>query len=123
MGESLCTMNSTKTVEDDDMSQLEGKVALVTGAATGIGRASALALAGAGAAVCVSDINSAGVEQTAQRIIDAGGKAIAVTCDVTEAEDVRAMVEASVDGLRPSGRGRQQRGHRRLLHGSPARSR
>ena len=81
------------------MTQMEGKVALVTGAATGIGQASALALARAGAAVCVSDINSAGLEETAQSIIDAGGKAIAVACDVTQAGDVRAMVAAAVDAF------------------------
>ena len=81
------------------MTQMEDKVALVTGAASGIGRASALALARTGAAVCVSDINSAGAEETAQSIIDAGGKAIAVACDVTKAEDIRAMVAATVDAF------------------------
>ena len=77
------------------MTQMEGKVALVTGAATGIGRASALALARAGAAVCVTDINGEGAEETARQIMDAGGKAIAATCDVTDAEHVRAMVAAA----------------------------
>ena len=81
------------------MAPMEGKVALVTGAASGIGRASALALAEAGAAVCVSDINGAGAEETAHRIIDMGGKAIAVSCDVTKAEDVKTMVAATVDAF------------------------
>ncbi len=81
------------------MTQMEGKVALVTGAASGIGRASALALARAGASVCVSDINGAGVEETARDIISEGGKAIAVACDVTKAEAVNAMVEAAVDAF------------------------
>ncbi len=76
--------------------QMQGKVALVTGAAAGIGRASALALAEAGAAVCVADINSAGGEETAQRIIDAGGRAIFTACDVSQAADVQAMVTATV---------------------------
>ena len=78
------------------MTQMEGKVALVTGAGTGIGRSSALALARAGAAVCVSDIDGDGAAETAQLITDEGGKAIAVTCDVTKAEDVGAMVSAAV---------------------------
>ncbi|MCY4061089.1 MAG: glucose 1-dehydrogenase [Chloroflexi bacterium] len=81
------------------MAPMEGKVALVTGAASGIGRSSALALAEAGAAVCVSDINGAGAEETAHRIIDMGGKAIAVSCDVTKAEDVKTMVAATVDAF------------------------
>lgn len=81
------------------MAQMEGKVALVTGAASGIGRASALALARAGAAVCVSDINDKGVAETAERIMDAGGKAIALTCDVTEAAEVSMMVAATVEAF------------------------
>ncbi len=81
------------------MTQMEGKVALVTGAASGIGRASALALARVGAAVCVSDINGAGVEETAREIISEGGKAIAIACDVTKADDVQAMVAATVDAF------------------------
>ena len=78
------------------MTQMEGKVTLVTGAAAGIGRASALALARAGAAVCASDINGAGAEETAQLIIDDGGTAIARSCDVTMPEQVRSMVDATV---------------------------
>jgi len=80
---------------------MKGKVALVTGAASGIGRASALALARAGAAVCVSDINGDGAAETAQQIIDEGGTAIALTCDVTKGSDVLAMVAATVDALGP----------------------
>ncbi|MCY3831882.1 MAG: glucose 1-dehydrogenase [Chloroflexi bacterium] len=79
------------------MRQMEGKVALVTGAGRGIGRASALALARAGAALCVSDID--GAEETARQIIDAGGKAISMTCDVTKAADVSAMVAATVEAF------------------------
>ena len=78
------------------MTQLEGKSALVTGAASGIGRASALALASAGAAVCVSDINLKDAEETARLIHDAGGQAIARPCDVTDRADVQAMIAATV---------------------------
>lgn len=79
------------------MDLMKNKVALVTGAASGIGRESALKLAQEGASVCVADVNVAGGEETTQYIIDAGGKAIFVRCDVTDADDVRAMVKATVD--------------------------
>ncbi len=78
------------------MPQLDGKVALVTGAASGIGRASALALAREGAALCVSDINEPGAAETAQRIKDAGGRAITRHCDVRDRVAVQAMVAATV---------------------------
>ena len=78
------------------MPQLKGKTALVTGAASGIGRASALALARAGAALCVSDINADGAEETARLISADGGQAIARRCDVTDRDEVRAMVAASL---------------------------
>ena len=81
------------------MTQMEGKVALVTGAGGGIGRASALALARAGAVVCVSDIDGESATATAQLIIDAGGGAISARCDVTRADDVAAMVAATVDAF------------------------
>lgn len=78
------------------MTQMEGKATLVTGAASGIGRASALALSRAGAAVCASDINGAGAEETAQLITDDGGQALALTGDVTNGEDVSAMVAGTI---------------------------
>ncbi len=81
------------------MTTLQGKVALVTGAASGIGRASALALAGAGAAVCLSDINSAGADETAAQIKDAGCSAIARPCDVTQPEQIAALARATVDAF------------------------
>ncbi len=86
-----------RRLRDKNMGQMEGKVALVTGAAAGIGRASALALAGAGAALCVADIDSAGAAETAERILEAGGSAIAVTCDVTRVGEVKSMVAATLD--------------------------
>lgn len=81
------------------MLRMKGKVALVTGAASGIGRASALALAREGASVCVSDINVEGAEETARLISDGGGKSIARRCDVTDRSEVQAMVEAMVTEL------------------------
>ncbi len=78
------------------MPQLEGKTALVTGAASGIGRASALALAREGAALCVSDINMEGAQETARLISAAGGQAIARLCDVADKSEVQTMVAAAL---------------------------
>lgn len=79
------------------MTRMDGKVALVTGAASGIGRASALALASEGAALCVSDVNEAAGQETTRQILHGGAKAIFVKCDVTQAPEVAAMVEATVE--------------------------
>lgn len=79
------------------MALMENKIGLVTGAASGIGRESALALAREGASLCLSDVNLDGVEETAQMIADIGGEAIAVRCDVSEKDDVQAMVKTAVD--------------------------
>lgn len=73
-----------------------GKTALVTGAASGIGRDTALAFARAGAQVVVSDIAVAAGADTVQQIIQAGGSAIFVRADVAVAADVEAMVAATV---------------------------
>jgi NAD(P)-dependent dehydrogenase (short-subunit alcohol dehydrogenase family) len=71
---------------------LTGKVALVTGAASGIGAASAVAFAAAGARVAACDRDLAGAEATAKLIGEGGGEAIAVAVDVTDAAQVEAMV-------------------------------
>jgi NAD(P)-dependent dehydrogenase (short-subunit alcohol dehydrogenase family) len=76
--------------------RFEDKVAFVTGATTGIGRATALAFAHEGAAVVVADIATAGVQETAEMIEDDGGQALAVTCDVSRAEDVDAALDAVI---------------------------
>lgn len=73
-------------------SRLEGKVTLVTGGASGIGRASALAFAGAGATVVVADVNGPGGAETVRAVTEAGGKARFVSCDVTQSNAVAAMV-------------------------------
>ena len=67
---------------------LEGKVALVTGGSSGIGRASALAFARVGAKVVVADVNPSGGEETLVRIKAMSGEAIFVRADVSHAADV-----------------------------------
>jgi NAD(P)-dependent dehydrogenase (short-subunit alcohol dehydrogenase family) len=73
-----------------------GKVAFVTGAASGIGRAAALAFARAGASVVVADVSEQGNQETARMIKQQGGRALAVQCDVTRAEDVKAALEKTL---------------------------
>jgi NAD(P)-dependent dehydrogenase (short-subunit alcohol dehydrogenase family) len=72
---------------------LAGKVALVSGAASGMGRATALALAEAGAAVMLADINRAGVEATAATIAAAGGESRPVQCDMSDVTAVQALFQ------------------------------
>src|SRR3954469_460668 len=71
----------------------DGKVAFVTGGASGIGRAAALAFARAGASVAVADIGEQANQETARLIEQDGGRALAVRCDVTKVDDVKAAVE------------------------------
>ena len=74
-----------------------GRVAIVTGASSGIGRASALAFAAAGARVAVVDIDVDGAAETTDAIREAGGDAQTIRCDVTDDSDVAAMVQATVE--------------------------
>src|SRR5207247_10449962 len=73
-----------------------GQVALVTGAAAGMGLATAEAFAEAGAAVVLADFKEEAVKAGAQKLVAAGHKAIAVRCDVSDDAQVEAMVERAV---------------------------
>jgi len=75
---------------------ITGKVAIVTGAAGGIGRAVALDLARFGASVVVADMAREGAERVAGEIESAGGKAIALKTDVTRKEEVEQMAQQTV---------------------------
>jgi NAD(P)-dependent dehydrogenase (short-subunit alcohol dehydrogenase family) len=80
-----------------DRFKLDGKTALVTGGAQGIGKAYCFALGEVGARIAVVDINLAAAEETAHALAKEGIEAIAVTADVTKEEDVKKMVKAVID--------------------------
>jgi NAD(P)-dependent dehydrogenase (short-subunit alcohol dehydrogenase family) len=79
------------------MSELTGKVAIVTGASAGIGRAAAVALAVEGAAVVVADIDAERGGLTARELVDKGGRALFVPTDVSDDASVSAMVARAVE--------------------------
>lgn len=76
---------------------LQGKIALVTGGSTGIGKSSSLVFAREGATVVVSDINVDGGEETARTIRNSGGQAIFVEADVSRRADVETLVSRAVE--------------------------
>ena len=79
--------------------QFKGKVAFITGAGSGIGRAAAIAFAREGANVVVADISEDGSQDTVRAIEAAGGKALAVTCDVSQSEDVQQALQQTVQAF------------------------
>jgi NAD(P)-dependent dehydrogenase (short-subunit alcohol dehydrogenase family) len=88
--------NSCAGGEEKYMIDLQGKTALVTGAASGIGRAAALRLAEAGARVVVSDIDADGGLEAVNLIRDGGGEAAFVRCDVTQASQVANLIDEAM---------------------------
>lgn len=81
------------------MFDFKDQVALVTGAASGMGYATARAFAEAGAAVALADVNEAGVLDAASRLTDAGHQALGIQCDVADERAVAAMVEMTVSAF------------------------
>ena len=81
------------------MQTLIGRRAIVTGAASGIGRATALLLAAEGAAVVVADLDATGADSVAEELRRGGGRGVALACDVTSGADCRRLVESAVEQL------------------------
>jgi NAD(P)-dependent dehydrogenase (short-subunit alcohol dehydrogenase family) len=75
--------------------RLSGKVALITGAGSGIGRETAILFASEGAAVAVADVNGEAGERTAREIKGAGGRSLSVRADVSKGADAKGMIEAA----------------------------
>ena len=80
-----------------DRNELDGKVAIVTGGGSGIGRAIAIGLAGEGASVIVADINPEAAGSVASELGESGAEALSVTVDVSHSEQVDAMIKTAVD--------------------------
>jgi nucleoside-diphosphate-sugar epimerase len=69
--------------------RFEGKTAFITGAGSGIGRATAIAFAAEGARLAVTDRGEAAVQETAEHVKAAGAEVLAITCDVSKPEEVQ----------------------------------
>jgi glucose 1-dehydrogenase len=81
------------------MIRLEGKVAVVTGAASGNGRAIALRFAELGADVAIADVDARGMEETGRLVRETGRRTLVVPCDVSEKADIDGMIERTVSDL------------------------
>lgn len=79
--------------------QLEGRVAIVTGAASGLGKAFAEALAAEGASVVINDINEAGGKETEKTITDANGQGHFYRADVAKSDEVKGMIDDTMSRL------------------------
>jgi 3-oxoacyl-[acyl-carrier protein] reductase len=79
--------------QPQNLFDLSGKIAVLTGVASGIGQATAFMLAGAGATIVGGDIDADGAQVTADKITSDGGTALALKCDVTKRADIDALVD------------------------------
>lgn len=91
-------MPTTSTISNQS-DEFAGKVAFVTGAGSGIGRASALAFADRGAAVSIADVSAEASRAVAEEIVNAGGRALGLLCDVTSSTDVQTALQQTVDAF------------------------
>jgi NAD(P)-dependent dehydrogenase (short-subunit alcohol dehydrogenase family) len=83
------------------MNRLQEKICIITGAGSGIGRASAEMFGREGAVVVVTDIKAASAEEVAHGIVRAGGQAIALTVDVGEEDQLRQMINTTMQAIWP----------------------
>lgn len=90
-------MNERIAKTQFDYFGLEGKTAIVTGSGNGIGRATAIMLANLGANVTVCDIESESTNSVTKEIINNGGKAIGIRCDVCQLEDIRNTIAKTIE--------------------------
>jgi len=90
-------MSETASLESKGI--LKGKVALITGAASGIGRATAILFAREGAIISIVDINEIEGQKTVQTIVENGGRAIFVQCDVSKTEECQNAVQQTLNEL------------------------
>lgn len=79
------------------MGRLDGKVAIVTGVGSGMGRATAKLFAKEGAKVVLAEFNEITMNETLEDITSAGGQAVAIRTDVSKEEDVNAMIQKALD--------------------------
>src|SRR4051794_29676527 len=93
----ILSCRATRCATGEGALRLDGKVAVVTGAATGIGRATAVLFAREGARVVFGDVNDAEAEETLRLAREAGGKVRYVHCDVRQTADVERLVQTAVD--------------------------
>src|SRR5438046_8394684 len=82
---------------NDKSESFTGKVAFVTGAANGIGRATALAFAREGTNVVIADVSEKGNQGTARMIEELGERALAVRCDVSRGQDVKIALDKALE--------------------------
>ena len=91
-------MPTTNTINNRS-DEFAGKVAFITGAGSGIGRATALAFADRGAAVSIADVSAEASRAVADEIVHAGGQALGLSCDVTSSTDVQTALQQTVEAF------------------------
>src|SRR5207237_8778040 len=91
----MCASGAPIISTEECMARLEGKVAIVTGGGSGIGRGIALAMAKEGADIAIPDIQVLNAEKAADEVKALGRRVLAMTCDVTSTSDVQLLVDCT----------------------------